>query len=558
VEPRHVRWSLADVVPQDHDLLAARGLHEALVVPLRIGDTVAGHLLVADRHGEPQRFSDVDVRLLGTVANHAGVALTNAQLIERLHVEARRDELTGLPNRAFFREVLESTTAGTGAFAIMMIDFDGFKAINDTLGHSVGDELLRELAHRLDVAGGDDAVVARLGGDEFAVLSSACPDEPSAVALAHRLLAVFDDPVEVGGTRLRLGGSLGIALSPEHATSASDLMRHADVAMYAAKQGAGGARVFSHDLVEGDADVLSLGGDLKDAVERDEIEVVVHPLVVIGETGARRVHSVEVLARWRHPVRGEVPPATFFRAAEQAGITVDLSARILDRALRMCRAWLDDGLRVRVAVNTAPRWLADPGLPDQVAAALARHGVPADLLCLELTERSVIADPRRATATLQRLTDLGVHLAVDDFGTGYSSLTYLSRMPVDQLKIDETFVSRVGESDRDRAIVRSIVDLGHNLGLEVVAEGVSDPAVRAELEALGCRLAQGYLFAQPFAPSKLAQFLAEGEGEVVADEAEGVAAEGRDEERRPGAAGVPAQRASAAQPTAAADGARSL
>ncbi len=500
---------LPDGSAAERTALRVRSVDGAVLVPLRVGPDLAGHLLVAGRSGEGRGFTAVDVRLLVTVANHAKVALSNVRLIERLQVEARRDELTGLPNRTHFHELLERACdagpPGPG-FAVMLLDFDGFKAVNDTLGHPAGDELLRTLARRLADVAGQDTTVARLGGDEFAVLAPARGDEPSARALAARLLSVFDEPVEVAGTRLRLGESLGIALSPRHATSACDLIRDADVAMYAAKGGAGGSRVFHEDLLEGSALTLSLGSDLRDAVARDEIEVALHPVVVLP-SGA--LHSVEVLARWTHPAHGEVSPEQLFRAAEQAGLTPALSARILDRALGLCRRWLDDGQAVRVAVNIAPRWLADAALPEQVGQALARHGVPADLLCLELTERSVIADPGRATTTLERLRGIGVHLTLDDFGTGYSSLTYLSRLPVDQLKIDEAFVGRVRDSPRDLAIVRSIVDLGHRLGLEVVAEGVTDACVRQALADAGCRLAQGYLFARPFEPELLAGFIAD-------------------------------------------------
>jgi diguanylate cyclase (GGDEF)-like protein len=502
--PRHLR----PVDPTDRAVLALRRVAEAVLVPLSAGGTVSGHLLVADRRGEGRAFTDADLRLLVTVANHAGVALSNARLIERLHDEARHDELTGLPNRASFRESLDSASAaigaGAGAFAVMLLDFDGFKAINDTLGHSAGDEVLRVIGARLAASVAGSAVVARLGGDEFAVLAPGCHDERDARVLARQLLAAFDQPVVVGDARLHLGGSLGVALAPRHATDATDLMRAADVAMYAAKAGAGGLRVFTEDLLELDTMTLTLGGDLRDALAGDEIEVVVHPLLVLA---TEELHSVEVLARWHHPVHGEVNPQVFFAAAEQAGLVAVLSARILEQALTQCRRWLDEGTAVRCAVNVAPRWLADEALPEIVGAALARHKVPAELLCLELTERSVIADPRRVTHTLQRLRALGVHLSVDDFGTGYSSLTYLSRLPVHQLKIDKSFVSRIADSERDLAIVRSLVDLGRHLGLEVVAEGVSNDAVRALLEEIGCLLAQGYLFATPFAPIELESFV---------------------------------------------------
>jgi diguanylate cyclase (GGDEF)-like protein len=482
--------------PEAAAFLAARDVTEALVVPLRIDDRVSGHLLVADRIGVDRTFGGADGRLLETVANHGSVALRNGRLIERLHFEARTDELTGLPNRLSFRTLLEEAAEGVmrTPFAVMVLDFNGFKAVNDTLGHQAGDELLRVIAGRFTAAVGDDAVVARLGGDEFAVVAPGYADDVAARALAGRLLKAFDSAVEIGDTRLRVGGSLGIALAPRHATTASDLLRSADLAMYAAKAGAGGARIFSPDLAAESLDGVRLAADLRDAVEGDEFAVVVQPIVDLA-TGL--MHSVEMLARWHHPELGPIAPQEFFAAAERSNQTAALSMRILDRALRAARDWHLAGHPVRVAVNLAARWLADPSLPEQVGAALARHGVPADLLSLEITETGVISDPRRATAALLRLRELGVHLSVDDFGTGYSSLTYLSRLPVDQMKIDKSFVQRMYDSPRDRAVVRSIVDLGRNLGLDVVAEGVTAPGTRRALQEMGCRLAQGFLFAEP-------------------------------------------------------------
>jgi diguanylate cyclase (GGDEF)-like protein len=477
--------------------LEARGLHEALVVPLRLDEVAVGQLVVGDRTGEA-RFVHADVRLLETVANHGSVALRNGRLIDRLHHEAREDELTGLPNRLRFRELLDSAAeaaaAGGPVCAVMVLDFDGFKAINDTLGHQAGDDLLRVLAGRLDAEAAGHAMVARLGGDEFAILSTRCANESEAMRLARHLLTTFDEPVSVGGARLRLSGSVGVALGPRHGADGSDLLRSADIAMYAAKAAVGGARLFSPDMDGATTQALVLASDLRDAIAADEVDVAVQPLVDLG-TGA--VHSVEVLARWHHAVLGDVSPAALFEAAGRTSQVATLSVRILDRALGLARSWQDRGLPVRVAVNLAPRWLADSTLPQQVASALERHGVPADLLCLEIRESSVLADPRRGLAALGELRGMGVHLAVDDFGTGYSSLTYLSRLPVDQLKIDRSFVGRLRESSRDRAIARSIIELGDSLGLEVVGEGVTDEPTREALVGLGCRLGQGYLFAEP-------------------------------------------------------------
>ena len=504
--------------------LDARGLHEALVVPLRLDDRAVGQLVVGDRTGEA-RFVPGDVRLLETVANHGSVALRNGRLIERLHHEARHDELTGLPNRLRFRELLDAAAEGAvargPACSVMVLDFDGFKAINDTLGHPAGDDLLRVLAGRLDALAADVATVARLGGDEFAILSTRWVTEPAAAELARRLLTAFDEPVSVGGARLRLSGSVGIALGPRHGANGSELLRSADIAMYAAKTGSGGARMFAPDMDGAKAQSLVLASDLPDAIAADRIDLAAQPLVDL-RTGA--VHSVEVFARWRHAALGEVSPAALFEAAERSSQVAALSLRILDRALTLARTWRDEGHPVRVAVNLAPRWLADSALPRQVGAALARHGVPAELLCLEIRESSVLADPRRGLAALAALRAMGVHLAVDDFGTGYSSLTYLSRFPVDQLKIDGSFVGRLPTSGRDRAIARSIIELGRSLGLEVVGEGITDEPARDALVALGCSLGQGYLFAEPLPPAHVVGLLrARGTADTAGGPVAGVA-----------------------------------
>jgi diguanylate cyclase (GGDEF)-like protein len=476
-----------------------------LAVPLRTAG--GGGTLVVSRGGGRQ-FRNEEVRLLETVANHASVALRNGQLIERLHEEARHDELTGLPNRLGLRESLDviaqRASEGSERCAVMLLDFDGFKAINDTLGHAAGDELLRVLADRLARIAHGRALVARLGGDEFAVLTTAAVSERDATALARLLLTAFDEPVAVAESRLRVGGSLGIALGPRHGATGSDLMRNADIAMYAAKQSGGGLRMFSPDMVEDSSVVLALAGDLQDAIRRGGLDVAVQPIVDLASGG---VHSVEILARWLHPEFGRVDPETLFEAAERSGLVSVLSAHVLDRALALNRRWLDGGHQVRVAVNLATRWLADPELPEQVGQALDTYQVPAHLVCLELTERGVIADPRRVGRTLERLRESGVHLAVDDFGTGYSSMTYLSGLPVDQLKIDKAFIRGMRNNERDSAIVRSIIDLGRNLGLEVVAEGVSDRAAQRELLGMGCGLAQGYLFSRPMDPEGLPRYL---------------------------------------------------
>jgi diguanylate cyclase (GGDEF)-like protein len=482
--------------PREAEFLAARHVTQAILVPMKIDGPLAGHLLVADRRGDKRGFTGADIRLLEIVANHGSVALRNGRLIERLHFEARHDELTGLPNRLNFRGLLDGAAEASRhgvPCAVMVLDFNGFKAINDSLGHPAGDELLRVLAGRFQQAVGPEAIVARLGGDEFAILSPS-PGAAAAEGLARALLAAFEEPVEVAGARLRVGGSLGIALGPGHGATGADLLRKADVAMYVAKSAAGGWRMYSDEMTIQSPQALTLATDLRDALQAGEIGIAVQPIVDL-RTGA--VHSLEALARWEHPSLGEIAPEQFFAAAERSGQVVALSLRILDLGLAAARTWLAAGHPTRLAVNLAPGWLADAALPDQIAAALSHHGVPADLLSLEVTERNVAAEPRHATAALTRLRSMGVHLSVDDFGTGHSSLTFLSSLPFSQLKVHQSFVQNLPDNPRGQAIVQTIVDLGRNLGLEVVAEGVTDLGTRRQLEELGCVLAQGYLFTPP-------------------------------------------------------------
>ena len=489
---------------------------EAILAPLRIDGAVAAVLAVADRLGEVRGFEQSDSRLLETVANHAAVALQNGHLIARLRHDAMHDELTGLPNRAMFHELAQKATErsidGGPPVAVMIMDLDGFKTVNDTLGHQIGDQLLIELAHRLAAAAdaamvvlgtgrhGGEVTVARLGGDEFAVLALGVSTDAEALAVAHHLLACMDKPVVVDQLRLPLAGSLGIALGPMDGTSASTLLRCADIAMYAAKQSTGGARVYDASLVTTNDLSLPLAADLREAIAGGEVGIDVQPIVSVltGE-----LMSVEALVRWTHPERGQLQPDVFLGIAERAGLIGPLTDAVLRDALLWSRQWTDEGMNVRVSVNISPRTLSDPDLPRAVAAALERHGVAPNRLMLEITENSVIADPDGAIAILEQLRAIGVRLSVDDFGTGYSSLTYLSRLPVHQLKIDRSFVANLLANQRDEAIVRSILDLAKNLDLEVVAEGVEDPAVLARLGELGCDFVQGYWVARPMPASRL-------------------------------------------------------
>ncbi|HLZ36658.1 MAG TPA: EAL domain-containing protein [Mycobacteriales bacterium] len=420
------------------------------------------------------------VEALELLAAQAGAALGNAhryrergQYEERLSRQALHDALTGLPNRLLLRDRLSralAASARSGApLAVMLLDLDRFKEINDTLGHGYGDGLLVQVAQRLSatVRGADSA--ARLGGDEFALLAVDVADAQDARHVAKRVLAALHEPYVVDGLTLDVEASIGIALAPRHGTDVDALLRCADVAMYAAKTARLGISVYDPTQDEHTPDRLALLGDLRRALDVDD-QLVLHYQpqvdVALGE-----LVGVEALARWRHPSRGLIPPVEFIPVAEGTGLIHKLTTYVLGRALAQARIWADAGHPLPVAVNVSTRCLLDVGLPDQIDALLARHGVPPHLLRLEINEGTIMSDPTRALAVLQRLSDRGIRLSVDDFGTGYSSMSYLKRLPIDELKVDRSFVLDMGSQASDAVLVRSVVEIGHNLGLAVVAEG---------------------------------------------------------------------------------------
>ena len=413
-------------------------------------------------------------------------------------IEALHDGLTGLPNRALLHDRLhqaivladrESRTA-----AVLMLDLDRFKEINDTLGHHEGDELLREVAGRLRGALREIDTVGRLGGDEFAIVlpGTAAAD---AVEIARGLADVLDQPLRWRtDMALRVRASIGIVVYPEHGNDADELLRHADLAMYEAKSSGGGERLYDAGIDDTSPERLRFVGELQDAVRRRELALHFQPKVSLG-TG--RIEGLEALVRWPHPTLGLLPPARFLDLAERAGLIGELTSFALDAALRECRSWLDAGLEIQVAVNLSPSALHTDAIVAEVAALLDARGVPGRLLQLELTESSLVADPVTARRTLVRLRELGVSIALDDFGTGYSSLAHLKDLPVDELKIDRAFITGLVDSQAEVAIVRSTIQLAHDLGLRVVAEGVETSAVLARLADLGCDAVQGYLLGRP-------------------------------------------------------------
>ncbi|GAB6900264.1 putative bifunctional diguanylate cyclase/phosphodiesterase [Kineosporia succinea] len=426
--------------------------------------------------------------------------------ISKLALEHRRsaehDALTGLPNRAFFLQKLDHELAeeppDRAVIGVMFIDLDHFKEINDTLGHEAGDALICDIGRRLRSAVDDDVTVARLGGDEFAVLTRLSPLEPlpQAVALAERLSGTLDEPVSVAGIRLEVRASVGIALAPQHAHGSADLLAKADIAMYLAKGNGGGVAVYDPTKDENTTERLLLLTQLHDALARDQLTVYYQPKC---DVRSGRVVGAEALVRWRHPSRGLLGADQFIPLAESTELITQLTLVVLEQAVAQARVWLDQGRRLGVAVNLSVRHLADVRLPEQVDALLRRHRVPPALLTLEVTENTVMTDPHRAVAVLAMLRAAGVRIAIDDYGTGYSSLAYLKRLSVDELKIDRSFIIGMTSDDNDQIIVRSTIDLGHNLGLQVVAEGVEDAASWRHLQVLGCDVIQGFTVQAPLA-----------------------------------------------------------
>ncbi|WP_369069037.1 EAL domain-containing protein [Kineococcus terrestris] len=455
--------------------------------------------------------------LLGARAGAlADAQLLAAQLQEVAAAHAHRaghDDLTGLANRAAFTDRLErelrSARARGGSVGVVLLDLDRFKEVNDTLGHDCGDLLLRQVGPRIGAVLRAGEAVARLGGDEFALLVASPRRGAAALAdhraVAERVLAALHEPFVVAGLTLFVEASAGIAAAPEHGSTGALLLQHADVAMYQAKSRHLGVVAYSPDLDGHDPRRLTLLSQLRTAVDGSELVLHYQPLL---DLPSRRVLGVEALVRWQHPVEGLLPPSEFVPLAESSGLVQALTRSVLAAACARASAWLAAGRPLVVAVNVSARSLADLSLPEAVAEHLGRSGLPPHLLKLEITESAVIADPVRAQHVLERLRRLGVALSVDDFGTGYTSLAHLRRLPVQELKIDRSFVTGMLTEPADAVIVRTGVELATRLGLRSVAEGVEDAATLAALAALGCTTAQGYHLSRPLPEAALERWLA--------------------------------------------------
>ncbi|GIG52499.1 hypothetical protein Dsi01nite_105400 [Dactylosporangium siamense] len=445
------------------------------------------------------------------LASLAGFSLVAAGYQRRLvrqaadsEHRARHDALTGLPNRSLFIARAADAIDAQLAPSVLMLDLDKFKEVNDTLGHHYGDELLRQVAERARAAVRAGDTVARLAGDEFAVLLPGTAPE-AATELAQRLQHELHRSFDLGDVTVDVEASVGIAHAPTDAGTAEALLRCADIAMYAAKDTKAGVVAYRSSLHTEDSSRLLLLGDLRRALDAtDQLSLHYQPKVRLG---SGELCGVEALVRWQHPTRGPIAPGEFVPVAENTGLINRLTRYVLHHTLAQVRAWLDAGLEIPVAVNLSPRCLLDANLVAQVTAMLARHDVPAALLRLEVTESAVMANPALATATLRELHDLGIRLSIDDYGTGYSSMVYLKQLPVDELKVDRAFVLHMDTDHDDAVLVRGAIELGHNLGMTVVAEGVEGSAHVAALQALGCDIAQGYHYARPMPASDVTDWI---------------------------------------------------
>ena len=427
---------------------------------------------------------------------------------ETLRRQALHDPLTGLPNRLLLADRLAQEVKRSEreekSVGVLILDLSEFKAVNDTFGHPVGDDLLRQVGARLEAATRDTDTVARMGGDEFGIILGGIDGDDDAALGARRLLAAFDESFTVEGHRVAVGASVGISVSPGNGSDPTALIRRADVALYAAKRAGRGFAFYAAEDDQFNPRRLALRAELRDAIAEGGLELHFQPKVRCRDN---RVTGVEALVRWRHPDHGLMAPDLFIPIAEHWGLMGPLTEWVITEALDWSDRWQERGLDLKVAVNLSARQLQDRQLPESIAAAVQRHRAKAGRLQIELTESAVMADAERALEILTRIDEQGIGVSIDDFGTGYSSLSYLRRLPVSEIKIDRSFIRGLARNDSDAVIVRSIIDLGHNLGLTVVAEGVEEEAALSTLTGLGCDVVQGFLLSRPLPALELASWV---------------------------------------------------
>jgi diguanylate cyclase (GGDEF)-like protein len=517
---RLVSASAAVVIPRstrdagDRDLLMHYRCDDLVAAPLLGEQGMAGVVLLRDRQGDVGTFDDADGRLLSALGRYTSIALENGRLVDALQSEAARrehqalhDQLTDLPNRRYLiergPELLAPAEAGSTA-AMLLVDLDGLKEINDTFGHASGDAVLVEVADRLREIVDDAATLVRLGGDEFALLVPRLAAAGEAVDYANRIRQALSRPHVVNRVTVQLDMNAGIALYPEHGSSVSTLLRCADVAMWQARDERTSACIYRADKDSHTPERLALAADLRAALAEGSLALGYQPIKAL-ETD--QIVNVEVLSRWEHPTRGLLPPPVYIEVAEQSDLIRQLTSYVLQHALEQRRRWAERGLELTVSVNVSVHDLNREGFAAEVAHLLAETGTPRRRLVLELTETQALHHPERIAPVLADLRRDGVVVAIDDFGTGYSSLTSLRSLPIDEIKIDKSFVSTMTASEHDNAIVRSIIELGRRLKLEIVAEGVEDEDTEQQLRELGCHHIQGYVLTKALPAHELETWL---------------------------------------------------
>jgi diguanylate cyclase (GGDEF)-like protein len=472
--------------------------------------------LESELQHESSRFRPVELELsplVGGDGGHVLVRLTDisarAERLAELERLALHDALTNLPNRVLFCDRVRQAIAGAERrgepFAVMLLDLDRFKQVNDALGHQIGDRLLQAVGPRLAASLRKSDTLARLGGDEFAVLLPPPVDIERAALSAERLVESIREPFQVEGMSLDLGISIGAALYPEHGMDLESLMHNADVAMYRAKRGRLGFSIFNARQAQGSARRLALQRGLRPAIEQGEVEVLLQPQVAVAGWA---VTGAEALVRWRHPTEGLLGPEDFLPIAEQTGLVMPLTLRVLNDCLEAQRRWRQDGLVLPISINVSSKWLRDRDFPSMLNLALRNGQGRPDQLMLEVPENAVMLDPAGTLAIMEAVAGLGVSIVLDHFGTGYSSLPLLQRLPISALKIDRTFVADLFEERSASIVVRSIVKLAHGLGLRVIASGVESERAADHLAGIGCDEIQGYFVAHPMAAVRLPGWLA--------------------------------------------------
>ncbi len=479
--------------PRIRSRLQDAGFGDGLIAPITDEQGTLGVVVIANRGGSQPRFDDDDRSRLTAMTQQLAVAVRKVQFHSQIQFEATHDRLTALPNRSYFENWIDQASGSRRRGAVLLIDLDRFKQINDAFGHHAGDILLIEAARRIRGACSIAEVASRFGGDEFAIYAPDA-DQAAAERLAEAVSVVLEQTFDIGPANVAIAASIGIALSPQHARDAANLLRRADIAMYDAKTRRVRSSVYRDELDENDSERLTLLNDLRLALRDETIDVHYQPQVAL-DTG--RVCGAEALARWEHPDRGRIRPDVFVELAEQAGLIEELTSQVMAKATRAAAAWNRRGLDLTISVNISAQSLLDKKLEPLVADALRASGLDPEKLVLEITESTMMSDTPTTHRVLHRLSKLGIGLSVDDFGTGFSSLVNLRNLPVNELKIDRSFVADMMNKHDDDVIVRSTIDLAHNLGLMVIAEGVETPAILERLAELGCDAAQGYGICRP-------------------------------------------------------------